>query len=104
MEIEISRLLISHRHILDKYHVRKLGLFGSHARGDETRESDIDLLVDFEDSAFGPDFAGYFDAMTSLVDELEGILHARVDLVTPDMLSPHIAPQILSEVRYVVCR
>jgi predicted nucleotidyltransferase len=34
----------------DRYHIIRLGLFGSYARGDQNVNSDIDLLVEFEDN------------------------------------------------------
>ncbi|TAL33131.1 MAG: nucleotidyltransferase [Spirochaetes bacterium] len=101
MENRIAQTLARHRHLLEKYHVRKIGLFGSYARGDESEGSDIDLLVEFDEGAFGANYAGYFDAMSSLSEQLESILGAKIDLVTQDMLSPHIAPEILGEVRFI---
>jgi predicted nucleotidyltransferase len=41
---EIETALVS---ILDKYGVRKIGLFGSYARGEERTDSDLDVLVEF---------------------------------------------------------
>jgi predicted nucleotidyltransferase len=46
-------------------------------------------------------FNGYFDTVTSLSVELCSLLHQNVDLVTREMLSPHIAPEVLKEVRYI---
>ena len=57
-----------------KYHVANLGLFGSYARGDETPESDVDLLVQFS-APVGIEFV-------DLLIELENILHTKVDLVS----------------------
>ena len=34
----------------DRYHIIRIGLFGSYARGDQNVNSDIDLLVEFEDN------------------------------------------------------
>jgi len=43
---EIEAAVIS---MLGKYGVRKIGLFGSYARGEQRPDSDLDLLVDFAD-------------------------------------------------------
>ncbi len=32
-----------------KFHITKIGIFGSFARGEQNKESDIDLIVEFED-------------------------------------------------------
>jgi len=37
--------------IMKKYKVKEIGVFGSFARGEETEESDIDILVTFEEGA-----------------------------------------------------
>ena len=74
--------------------VRRLGLFGSFARGQQTTESDIDLLVEFEPGQ------KTFDHFMELSFLLEDLLQRRVELVTPEALSPHIGPHILSEVEY----
>jgi predicted nucleotidyltransferase len=38
--------------LLQKFHVRRIGLFGSYARQEQTKQSDIDLLVEFESASF----------------------------------------------------
>lgn len=87
--------------VLNKHHVKRIGLFGSHARGDQKSGSDIDLLVEFDETAFGKEYNGYFDTVTSLSEDLGLLLHQNVDLVTIDMLSPHIAPNVLKEVTFI---
>lgn len=75
--------------------VKRLGLFGSFVRGSPALESDVDLLVEFEDGQ------KTFDNFMQLSFFLEELLSRRVELVTRDALSPHIGPQILREVEYV---
>ncbi|MGH7664392.1 MAG: nucleotidyltransferase family protein [Gemmatimonadaceae bacterium] len=65
--------------------MRSLSPFGSVARGEEGRESDIDLLVGFTRP---PGFDGYMD----LKFFLEDLLGARVDLVMEDALRPDARP------------
>ena len=69
-----------------------LRLFGSVLRGEERADSDIDLLVDMaEDRGFGDYLA--------LVEELEGLLSRRVDIVIDRSLSSHFRPYIEAEAR-----
>ncbi len=69
-----------------------LGLFGSFSRGEQTKESDLDLLVTFSKGK-------------SLIDhikiekDLEALLGKKVDLVTENSLSPYIAPVVKKETR-----
>jgi uncharacterized protein len=78
--------------IRQKFHVRKLGLFGSHVRGDTSLQSDIDFLVEFEITTF--------DAYMDLKFFLEDLFQRNVDLVMEDTLKSRIKPQILNEVQY----
>ncbi len=98
---DIMQSLESHKDILKKYKIKKIGLFGSFVRGQQKKKSDIDLLVEFEKNMFDSEFNGYFDNYVGLQSALEKILHRKIDLLTPDMISPYIKPYIIKEVRYV---
>lgn len=74
--------------------VQRLGLFGSFVRDQQASESDIDLLVEFSVGK------KTFDNFIKLSFLLEDVLQRRVELITPDSLSPYIGPRILSEVEY----
>ncbi len=72
---EIRRLLASHREELRRTDgVRRLALFGSYVRGEQSAVSDVDILVDLEHPL------GW--EIVDLRDRLETILGIRVDLVT----------------------
>ena len=75
--------------------VRRLGIFGSYARNEATKDSDVDVLVAFEPNQ------RTFENLYQVGEALEEVFHRKVDLVTEDSLSPHIGPHILREVRYV---
>jgi predicted nucleotidyltransferase len=75
--------------------VRRLGLFGSFVRGEQSTDSDVDVLVEFEQGQ------KTFDHFIQLSFLLEDLLRHRVELVTTEGLSPHIGPKILREVEYV---
>jgi predicted nucleotidyltransferase len=80
--------------IAGRYGATNLWLFGSVARGEERPDSDVDLLIDLgQERGFG-DYLG-------LAEELEALLHRRVDLVLSRSLSPHFRPSIEAEARPV---
>lgn len=76
--------------------VRSLGIFGSFVRNEQDRESDVDLLVEFDPSK------KTFENFMNTAFLLEDTLGRKVDLVTPESLSPHLGPRILEEVEYGV--
>lgn len=76
--------------ILKKYGVKRAGIFGSFVRGEETKKSDIDVLVEIEGRMSLLDFVG-------LKLELEEALGKKVDLGEYSTIKPIIKEQILSE-------
>lgn len=76
--------------ILKKNGVIRAGLFGSFARGDAKRNSDIDILIKFKGKKSLLDLAG-------LEISLEKRLRKRVDLLTYDSISPLIKRRVLNE-------
>ncbi len=76
------------------YQVKRLGIFGSVARGKNTAKSDVDILVSF----YRP--PGLFD-FVRLEDYLSEVLNRKVDLVTRNAIKPIIRDKILQEVSYV---
>ena len=91
----VLELIRSNQDKIRSYGVRKLGLFGSFVRGEHKPESDIDLLVEFQQDKKS------FDNFIQLAFFLEEILEHRVELITIDALSPYIGPHIIKEVEYV---
>lgn len=91
---EVENALRSLRPMLVKrFHVRRLGIFGSFATGQPRPGSDVDVLVEFS-QPLGWEFF-------ELEELLENALQRRVDLVTVDALKVQLRDQILAEVRYV---
>jgi predicted nucleotidyltransferase len=80
---EISRIAASHG-------ARNLRVFGSVSRGEQTADSDLDLLVDMGEER------SLFD-LVALSDELEEVLGVGVDVVTEGSLSPYLRDKILAE-------
>ena len=80
----------------DKYQVETIGVFGSYVRGQQTFESDVDVLVEFAaDARIG--LFKYVDLELYLSEQL-GV---KVDLVAKGGLKPSLKERILSEVVYV---
>ena len=77
-----------------QYHVQKIGIFGSYSKERQTQESDLDLVVEFDQPI------GMF-AFVHLKNRIAERLGIRVDLVTPDGLHPLIRDQVMHEVVYV---
>lgn len=93
MPKDIEKILKSQKkHLKKKFKVKKIGIFGSFARNEQSASSDIDILVEFYEP-IGWDF---FD----LQEYLENILQREVDLVTEKALKPRIKTAILKEVKY----
>ena len=90
---QIKKGLDQHRTILrNKYNVKKLGIFGSYARGTPDQDSDVDIIVELSE----PLGLKFID----LKEYLEQILDLKVDLVTPQALKPRLRDSILAEVQY----
>jgi predicted nucleotidyltransferase len=77
--------------IKEKYSVSYLGIFGSYVRGEQTSESDLDVLVEFDEKP------GLFEYI-ELEDYLSDLLGVKVDLVMKSALKPNIGKRILNEV------
>jgi hypothetical protein len=77
-----------------QYGVKKIGIFGSFAKGTQKIGSDLDILIEFEKPV------GFvrFMRLESKLSELSGM---KVELVTKNALKPHIGQHILQEVVYV---
>lgn len=91
----IFQRLIEEREKLAFFGVKNIGLFGSFVRGTQTSLSDIDILVEFMPEKHT------FDNFMEVAFLLEELLGRKVELVTPEALSPHIGPHILREVERV---
>jgi len=89
---EILDVVELHRDAIKKFGVRRLGLFGSHARGEGKETSDLDFLVDFERKTF--------DNYMDLKEFLEDLFNCPVDLVMVDAIKPRLKPIILNETLY----
>jgi len=92
---QLEKILREHERAIRAHGVRRLGLFGSFTRGEQRDDSDVDLLVEFVEGG------KTFDHFMGLAVLLEDLLDRRVELVTPESLSPYLGAHILDEVQYV---
>lgn len=94
-EADLAQLLeILHQQLpllAERYKVASLGVFGSYARREQRRDSDLDLLVTFHDP---PSLLKFIE----LENYLSDVLGVKVDLVVRSALKPRIGERILAEV------
>ena len=76
-----------------KFHVSSIGVFGSVARNDYSKNSDVDIIVDFS-QPIGIEFI-------DLADLLEEKFHEQVDLVSKKGIKPQYFSSIENEIVYV---
>lgn len=79
--------------ITNRFHVHRMGYFGSYSKGQQTEESDLDILVEFSQPV------GWGFCTLELFLEKE--LGLKIDLVTPGALKERIKDQILKQVKYI---
>ncbi len=76
--------------VLERHGIKKVGLFGSVARGEMKEDSDIDILVEIKEPISLLDFI-------KIKLEIEKILGREVDLVEYDTIKPLLKERILNE-------
>jgi len=85
---EIIKIMKEHKEELKKkYKIKEIKIFGSYARGEQKERSDIDIIVDFEETLT-------LIELIRLEEEIERILGIKVDLLTEESISPFIKPYI----------
>jgi predicted nucleotidyltransferase len=90
----IAKKLESLKPILkEQFKVESIGIFGSYTKGTQRKDSDIDILVEFEKSAD----LSLLDFI-KLENYLSEVLNLKVDLVEKTALKPRIGVHILKEV------
>lgn len=87
----ILRTLKKHDDALKQYCVKRIGRFGSYARGDQTANSDIDFLVEFDN----PTYENYY----GLCVYLEGLFRRNFEVLTPDAVDSIRADEVAHNIR-----
>lgn len=92
---QILSLIADNKQAFNSYGASRVGLFGSFVRGDQTDNSDVDLLIEFK-----PGQKNYRNLLGT-AELAESLVGRKVGLVTIASMSPFIAPYIKKEVEYV---
>jgi uncharacterized protein len=79
----------------ERFHIVRIGLFGSYARGDQKVDSDIDLLVEFEENT-----QDLFELKLQLKDFFKDKFEINVDICREKYIKPRIKKTILKETVY----
>ncbi len=93
---EIRTTIASNRNAIRRFGVQKIGFFGSFVRGEQNDDSDIDLLVIFEPGKKS------IDNLMDLYEFVQQLFHRKIDLLTPEGISPYLRPYIEKETVYEV--
>lgn len=89
-----QRLAVLKPILAEKYHIHRVGIFGSYIRGDQQAASDLDVLIDYDD-------APTLLMLIELEEYLSEAMGIHVDLVTLNGIKRQLKEQILNEVEYV---
>ncbi len=92
----IKETLLKNKHKLQESGITEIGIFGSYVRGEETPNSDVDILIELK----RPAKLDLFDLIT-IEQDLAEELNTPVDLVLKSSLKPIIDQSVLSEVQYL---
>ncbi len=92
---EIFQLLRSNTKQIKDFGVKRIGLFGSFVNNKQTKDSDIDFLVEFEKEKKS------YRSFINLSFFLEELFGRKVDVLTNKSLSPFLESHILKETEYV---
>ncbi len=92
----ISYLQEQQPYFYNTFGIKFIGLFGSFSRGDETKESDIDILYNIEKDKKLSMFK-----YLKILSQLEDFFHKKIDLVRADTLKPTLKKYIEKDLIYV---
>lgn len=91
---EIKEIIMEYkRELEEKFKVKNIAIFGSYARNEQRKTSDVDILVEFSE----PVGLLFFH----LADYLEKILGVKVDLLTVDGIKPNRRKYVMENIIYV---
>ncbi|TAL58370.1 MAG: hypothetical protein EPN85_11735 [Bacteroidetes bacterium] len=94
---EILQFLKNNKIVLsERFHLTKIGLFGSFARGDQKPTSDVDILIEPEDEA-----KNIFDLEYDLRELLKKQFNRNVDICEEKYIKSYFKPYILRDAIYV---
>ncbi len=91
---KILKKIEENKDVIEKFGVKKIGIFGSYVRNEQKAGSDIDVLVEFEEGK------KTFDNYMDLKFFLEDLFNCKVDIVIAGAIKPDLKPYILRSVKY----
>ncbi len=92
---EIFETIYKNRIAIRNLGINEVGLFGSYVRNEQNKNSDIDILIDYEKGNIS--FSNYMKFCFLMEEEFKD---TKVEIVTKNGLSKYIGPYILKEVEY----
>ena len=92
----INYLKLNKADLLTQYNLSKIGLFGSFARGEQTVDSDIDLIVEFQTGT-----ENLFQLKLALKKLMEKQFHKEVDICREKYIKPFYKNRILKDAIFV---
>lgn len=91
---DVIKTIKKNRSVIERYGVKKIGVFGSFVRSRQKKGSDIDILVEFRRGE------KTFDNYMDLKFFLRKLLGRKIDLVIKESLKDRIKPYIEKELKY----
>ena len=91
---EAIKKLRENKDKIKSFGVKRIGIFGSIVRGEAKEKSDLDIIVEFEEDKKN------FENFINLAFFLEDLFGRKIDLLTPESISPYIKPYIEREIVY----
>lgn len=90
-EVTQLKQIINENHLLEKYRLDRIGIFGSYVRGETA--NDVDILVQIESD---------YPRLIKFRSELENLLHKKVDIVIEKFANPIVLHRAKQDMIYVV--
>lgn len=91
----IRKLAAAAPAIRTQFGVTRIGIFGSFARGEQTKKSDVDIVVDFAEGH------ATLKNFVALAERLEALFLRKVDLITVEGIDKYIRPRVEAEVIWI---
>lgn len=92
----IEKLKQEKSHLQQEFNITEIGIFGSYTRDEQTENSDIDILIDYDKTK-----SFSLLELVGLEDYLGNLFGKKIDIITKNALKPRIGRQILNEVIYL---
>jgi uncharacterized protein len=92
----ISFLLRNNKHLREQFHLSKIGFFGSYARGEQRYDSDLDLIVEFEDNT-----QNLYELKQALKEFFRKNLALEVDICREKYIKQRIKESIMNEAVFI---